>query len=469
VFDQEKKLVLFASEKYILSTVIKRKKINCDVQWIRPFTGLVVDLDDLSIEEFVLRGERVMDSRLRGNGKKMGDPFKIKDFSPKINKKPVPILSILEKRRLESLLEFNDISHLKRCSICVLPETFPFIEFDEKGVCNYCRNYKKAEYLGAEKLQKIIAPYRSKTGEPDCLVPFSGGRDSSYGLHYIKTVLKMNPIAFTYDWGMVTDLARRNQARICGQLGIEQILLSADIQKKRENIRKNVLAWLKKPDLGIIPLFMAGDKTIFRHLNKLKGQIGIKLNIWMANELETTDFKSGFSNIPPNFQKELPYILPLKQKLKLAGYYFNSFLRNPSYFNSSVFDTLFAYYCQYFEPKGDFLSLYHYIKWNEKEIESTLFNEYDWETSPDTKSTWRIGDGTSGFYNYIYYTVAGFSEIETFRSNQIREGLITREEAIKAIQEENKPRYDSIKWYCDTIGIDFEDAIKKINSIPKLY
>ncbi len=216
-------------------------------------------------------------------------------------------------------------------------------------------------------------------------------------------------------------------------------------------------------------MFMAGDKTIFRYVNKLKKQTGIKLNIWMANDLEATDFKSGFSDILPNFQKELPYILPLKQKLKLAFYYFDSFLRNPAYLNSSIFDTLFAYYCQYFEPKGDFLSLYHYIKWDEKKIESTLFNEYDWETSPDTKSTWRIGDGTSGFYNYIYYTVAGFSEIETFRSNQIREGLITREEALALIQEENKPRYDSIKWYCDTINIDFERAIKKINSIPKLY
>ena len=94
---------------------------------------------------------------------------------------------------------------------------------------------------------------------------------------------------------------------------------------------------------------------------------------------------------------------------------------------------------------------------------------YDWETATDTKSTWRIGDGTVSFYNYVYYTVAGFSENETFRSNQIREGMITREEGMEILKRENLPRYESIKWYLEIIGLDFEPVIKRINEIPKLY
>jgi len=62
--------------------------------------------------------------------------------------------------------------------------------------------------------------------------PFSGGRDSSYALHYIVKELGLKPIAFSYDWGMLTDLGRRNQARMCGKLGVEHILISADIRKK---------------------------------------------------------------------------------------------------------------------------------------------------------------------------------------------------------------------------------------------
>ena len=87
----------------------------------------------------------------------------------------------------------------------------------------------------------------------------------------------------------------------------------------------------------------------------------------------------------------------------------------------------------------------------------------------DTKSTWRIGDGTAAFYNYIYYTVAGFSEFDTFRSNQIREGMITREKALALVNEENQPRYETIKWYLEIIGMNFKNVIERINKMPKLY
>ena len=47
--------------------------------------------------------------------------------------------------------------------------------------------------------------------------------------------------------------------------------------------------------------------------------------------------------------------------------------------------------------------------------------------------------------------------------------MLTREEGLKIIEEENRPRYESIKWYLEIIGIDFVETIKKINNIPKLY
>ena len=72
-------------------------------------------------------------------------------------------------------------------------------------------------------------------------------------------------------------------------------------------------------------------------------------------------------------------------------------------------------------------------------------------------------------YNYIYYVVAGFTEHDTFRSNQIREGQLTRESALNLVKVENRPRYQNIRWYLDTLGLDFEEVIKIINAIPKLY
>ena len=106
----------------------------------------------------------------------------------------------------------------------------------------------------------------------------------------------MNAVAYTYDWGMVTDLARRNISRICAQLGVEHILVSADIVRKRENIRKNVLAWLKRPNLGMVPLFMAGDKQYYYYLKKVREQLGVGLSVLGENMLERTDFKTRSAN-----------------------------------------------------------------------------------------------------------------------------------------------------------------------------
>jgi asparagine synthetase B (glutamine-hydrolysing) len=186
---------------------------------------------------------------------------------------------------------------MRRCTRCILPETFPHITFDKDGVCSVCHAYEYRQREGRQVLEEFVAPYRSKNGEPDCIVAFSGGRDSSYGLHYVKKELGMNPIAFTYDWGMVTDLARRNQARICGKLGVEHIIRSPDIRFKRRNIRKNLQAWLHRPDLGMIPLFSAGDKQFYHYGRELRQATGARLTVFCADEMERSEFKTGFCGV----------------------------------------------------------------------------------------------------------------------------------------------------------------------------
>jgi len=143
-------------------------------------------------------------------------------------------------------------------------------------------------------------------------------------------------------------------------------------------------------------------------------------------------------------------------------------LKSPSYFNTSLWDTFSGEYYRSFFQKTDYFHIFDYYKWDEQTIDNTLINEYDWEKAPDTNTTWRIGDGTAALYNYIYYTIAGFTEHDTFRSNQIREGDISREKALALVEDENQPRYPNIKWYLDAIGLDYNSTIYRINSIPKL-
>ena len=357
----------------------------------------------------------------------------------------------------------------RRCTRCILPETMPYIAFDENGVCNYCHNYKPRNHpRPKEELFELIEPFRRATGD-EVLVPFSGGRDSSYGLHLIIHELKLRPVTYTYDWGMVTDLGRRNVSRMSSKLGVENIIVAADITKKRDYIRRNLNAWIKSPHLGMLSVLTAGDKHFFRHIETLKRQTGVTLNLWGINPLEVTHFKSGFLGVPPDFAEERVYSHGAMKQLRYQSLRLKAMLQSPGYFNRSIPDTLLGEYYRSFTTKSDYFHIFDYWRWDEKQIEDTLDSEYDWERAPDTQTTWRIGDGTAAFYNYAYYTIAGFTEHDTFRSNQVREGDITREEALRLVEEENTPRYPNLKWYLDVVGVDFTAAITAINKAPRLY
>ena len=368
----------------------------------------------------------------------------------------------------ESMLEYKKPT-LRRCSKCILPETMPFIYFNEQGVCNYCLNYKSRNSpKPKEELLKIVEPYRKKEGL-ECIVPFSGGRDSCFGLHLIVKELKLRPVTYTYDWGMVTDLGRRNISKMCAELGVENIIVAADISLKRKNIRMNLEAWLKSPNLGMMAMLTAGDKHFFRYVEEIKKQTGLSLNLWGINPLEVTHFKSGFLGIKPDFEEKHVYSHGAMKQLRYHAKRFRAMMDSPGYFNTSLWDTLSGEYFRSFAKKQDYYHIFDYWRWDEEEVNSVLIKEYDWELAVDTSTTWRIGDGTAAFYNYVYYTVAGFTEHDTFRSNQIREGQITREAALKLVEDENQPRYQNIRWYLDTLGMDFERVIKIVNAIPKLY
>lgn len=459
----------FASERVFLERAISQSNAN-----IHQITSGEFVIFDFS--EFVLFDNEVPTTTSNSNHAVDEEPYELNIREVNASHQGVKVMevrnfSVPQYADQREMLEFNweEINQLRRCSRCVLPETFPFIAFDHEGVCNYCRSSKPIKVKGnlndfASHIQPFIRGNRD-----NCIVPLSGGRDSIFSLHLVKEKLGLKPITMTYDWGMVTDLARRNIARACGEMGVENVIFAADSDLKRKNIRLNLSAWLKNPHLGMVPLFMAGDKYFFHYCSVLQKNLGIDLNIWGAHQFENTDFKVGFAGVSPNFEKEKIYSLSFAQKMKLVGYVGSQFLKNPSYINASLWDTLGAYKARdQFNFNGHF-QIFDYYDWDEKEILGVIESKYGWERAIDSDSTWRIGDGTASFYNYIYFVIAGFSEVETFRSNQIRNGKLTREEAMKRIEQENHPRFESIKWYLHMIGMDYETVIKRINSLPKLY
>lgn len=108
---------------------------------------------------------------------------------------------------------------MRYCKHCLFPETKPDIYFDDEGVCDACRSAERKHGVEksidwdarAKEFKDILDKYRSKDGTKyDCVVPVSGGKDSTFQVYAMKIIHKMNPLAVTFDQFDATDISKHN-------------------------------------------------------------------------------------------------------------------------------------------------------------------------------------------------------------------------------------------------------------------
>ena len=116
------------------------------------------------------------------------------------------------------------------CTRCILTDSFPRLTFDSEGICSICRDYDRwvsgwKSRLPEQKktLEKICARAKSKHKEFDALIPYSGGKDSSFVLYVAKKEFGLNCLAYTADNGYLSELAKKNINKTCRKLGVEHV------------------------------------------------------------------------------------------------------------------------------------------------------------------------------------------------------------------------------------------------------
>jgi hypothetical protein len=104
-----------------------------------------------------------------------------------------------------------------RCKKCILPGDIPGIEFDSKGVCNYCNSYEQVfsnwesiKKQKEEEFNTILRKAQSLHRPYDCLIPLSGGKDSTYTLYTVSKIYGLKCLAVTFDNGFLSNQARIN-------------------------------------------------------------------------------------------------------------------------------------------------------------------------------------------------------------------------------------------------------------------
>lgn len=119
------------------------------------------------------------------------------------------IIGGLEKRLL--LLP----EEVRYCTRCVVSNQRPLIKFDAEGVCNACRfteeKYRMIDWRARElQLRALLDKHRRTDGTWDVIVPCSGGKDSAYVAHQLKTKYGMHPLTVTWAPFRYTDIGFQN-------------------------------------------------------------------------------------------------------------------------------------------------------------------------------------------------------------------------------------------------------------------
>ena len=308
----------------------------------------------------------------------------------------------------------------KRCAICILPESFPGITFNENGVCNFCSSHETILPLGENKLTDILDQQKSESY--DCVVPVSGGKDSTYVLYYAVKKLGLKVICVNYDSGFQSKLAMRNMNRACEILGVPFVIYKADFQE-RVKIVKGILNIAKTVGipLGICANCHNGIRSASMRVAKLHGVKTIISGTTQYERFGTNPVTGTKYSVRRLAKCNLPRILPGLIRVSALIGLERIRLGMPILDGRHFFgDT----------ANVKTVHLFDYIPWAcmHKDIVGLLAKEVGWEHSKERVD--RFDCLLHPFLNYKWFRETGISLDGYLYSDMVRMGAMSREDAL---------------------------------------
>ena len=336
---------------------------------------------------------------------------------------------------------------MKLCNRCIIPETAKGIKIDENGLCQLCRDYKKTPRKGEEALRKEIAGIINKDVKFNCVVPVSGGRDSSYALYYAKEIVGLRPIAVHNDNDFETEVARENMRNMTKALNVPLVSVSS-----KKQISKKIVAEKFKMNAPFGPGLVVdqtceackyGFESVVYNTTRKRD---IQLIIWGDSiEESTAPFHLLFEHKTPSKW----------ERLFSPGF--------SSYFKYKyLFEKMKREYGPD-SPEGlKEIHLYDYIEWDRKVIVDTIQNKLGWSKPKDAATSWRIDCSLVPLVNYLTLKAYGVSKLELGFSSMIRNSKMNRDDAMQEVSEINKKMNRSeIEKFVTDLGIS-SSCIRKV-------
>ena len=347
----------------------------------------------------------------------------------------------------------------QRCTRCVMDTTDSKITFDENGVCDHCRNFDKNiapfwkpsenRFDELEELTKKIRK-AGRNSEYDCILGLSGGADSSYLAYIAKEVMHLRPLAYVVDTGWNLNVAVENIEKIVKGLNLDMYT--------------DVINWKEMADLqlsffksGISSQDFPQDHAIFASLYNYAAKHNIKYVLTGSNS--ATEFIR-----PP---VEWIYMNDLTMAKDIHSKFGQRELKTYPMCGMLTYKVFYRYF------KGMHRAYpLDYVVYNKSEAEDLLHEKYGW-TKYENKHYENVF--TRFFEGYYLPHKFGFDTRKNVLSNQILAGTMTRDEALKILEQ---PPYDTDvmiqdkEYIAKKLGVsvkEFDEIIEGPNKTPADY
>ena len=339
------------------------------------------------------------------------------------------------------------------CTVCVMDESNPAIQFDASGQCNCCRDAierKPHEWWpgpeGVSRTQQLVSMLkREGQGRSyDVMLGLSGGIDSAYLAHLASRKYGLRVLAVHVDGGWNSEPAVRNIESMVRGLGIDLYTYVVEWQEMRDL----QLAFLKA---SVLNQDIPQDHAFFATLYRTAGKFGIR------HFLSGVNFASE-SVVPPGFgypSMDGMHARAVQRKFgngPLKTYPFMSMLE-------FIWLTRVRKVLTVHRPLN-------YLNYDKEQARIELMREYGWRDYGGKHSESRF----TKFYQEIYLPRKfGFDKRRLHLSSLIVSGQLTRSEALTELAEpiisEQQARRD-IKFVAKKLGQDVTGLVALIDSPP---
>ncbi len=351
-----------------------------------------------------------------------------------------------------------------RCTKCGLPETYETIEYDDRGICNIChqKDFKDEAIDWAARrkiLEGIVEEHRGKY-DYDCIVPFSGGKDSTFTLYYLVKEFKLKPLVMQFNHGFMRPTLLKNNERTFKKLGVDVMSFTPNWKVVKRLmlealIRKGDFCWHCHTGIFSYPMHIAlkfqvplviwgepsSEYTAYYDYreDEIEEVDETRFNRFINLGITAEDMSGMISDDFELDPRDLaPYTYPETRALKRLRY------------RSICLGSFIPW-----DVKRQVAQIQEALDWRGDQVEGMPWDAYPYE---------KIECSMQGVRDYIKYLKRGYGRVTQMTALDLRNGRVEKPDAKRLIEDFEGRRPPSLDLFLEYLGlseIEFNQIVSR--------